>query len=124
MDYVLGVFVCLHLCVCICACTHLNVSVVILVYWHTSSNADPSGTYSTKEWLERVIVVGINKPPSSISISSGKYLITTSGPGVIITSILDDGKQDLRFKYDSSKRTLEIKKPGLNISKDFTISLN
>ena len=97
---------------------------VVLVYWHASSNADPSGTYNTKEWLERVIVVGINKPPSSISISSGKYPVTPSHLSVSISFVLDGGKQNLRFKYDSAKRTLEIKKPGLNISKDFTISLN
>ena len=37
----------------------------------TSSNADPNGTYQTKEWLERVLIIGITKLPSSITISSG-----------------------------------------------------
>ena len=95
---------------------------VKLLYHITSSNADPNGTYQTKEWLERVLIIGITKLPSSITISSGILIITRHY--VLSVFLLDKGKQDLRFKYNSSKKVLEIKKPGLNISKDFSITLS
>ncbi len=32
------------------------------MFYLSSRNADPSGTYSTKAWLEKVIIVGAKKP--------------------------------------------------------------
>ncbi|XP_065920024.1 neutral alpha-glucosidase AB-like [Dysidea avara] len=72
----------------------------------TSSSGDPNGIYKTKEWLERVIVIGMNVSPASITISS------------------DEGEKNLRFKYDAPKKVVEVKKPGLNISKDFVITFS
>ena len=100
---------------------HMSVVIMQSLHFATSSNADSNGTYKTKEWLERVLIIGINKPPSSITISSGTYILTNVLCFINILS--DEGKQDLRFKYNSAKKILEIKKPGLNISKDFAISL-
>ena len=37
----------------------------------TSSSADSAGSYSTKSWLERVIVVGLPRAPASVSLESG-----------------------------------------------------
>jgi len=38
---------------------------------YVCSSGDPNGVYKTKEWLERVIVVGMNVSPATITISSG-----------------------------------------------------
>lgn len=38
----------------------------------TGSSGDPSGSYSTKSWLERVLIVGVPRAPSSVSIQSGR----------------------------------------------------
>ncbi|XP_064403614.1 neutral alpha-glucosidase AB-like [Halichondria panicea] len=74
----------------------------------TSSSGDPAGSYVTKSWLERVLVVGVAKAPSSVTIQTGG---TTN---------------NLQFSYDdvNKNHVLTIKKPGLNIATDFTISLN
>jgi len=40
---------------------------------YVCSSGDPNGIYKTKEWLERVIVVGMNVSPATITISSGTY---------------------------------------------------
>jgi len=90
-----------------------------------SSNADPGGVYNTKEWLERIVIIGINNSPSSITITSGSSAkLDLSNILIFFKIYLDNGKQDLRFKYNPSKKILEIKRPGLNISKDFVISLS
>jgi len=36
----------------------------------------------------------------------------------------DEGEKNLLFKYDASKKVLEVKKPGLNINKDFVITFS
>ena len=37
---------------------------------------------------------------------------------------VDEGEKNLRFKYDAPKKVVEVKKPGLNISKDFVITFS
>jgi len=38
------------------------------------SSGDPSGSYTTKAWLERVIVVGFPSAPNSVKLSSGTQI--------------------------------------------------
>lgn len=71
----------------------------------TSSAAETSGSYVTKSWLERVIVVGISDTPTSVQISSSA------------------GTSELMFSFDSNSKVLTIRKPGLNIAVDFTITV-
>ncbi len=37
----------------------------------TGGSGDQNGSYTTKSWLERVLVVGVTRAPSSINIQSG-----------------------------------------------------
>jgi hypothetical protein len=45
-----------------------------------SSSAEPSGQYKTKEWLERIIVLGLQSKPRRITMkdASGKPLMICS----------------------------------------------
>lgn len=51
----------------------------MIIVWHhmrvtwfiSHSSGDPSGSYTTKSWLERVIVVGVPSAPNSVKITSG-----------------------------------------------------
>ena len=60
-----------------CTATHLgyitvNITFcmhVLLLMLFSHRNADTSGTFKTKSWLERVIIVGVSKAPSSIILS-------------------------------------------------------
>ncbi|XP_068117348.1 neutral alpha-glucosidase AB isoform X2 [Hyperolius riggenbachi] len=71
----------------------------------TSSSLDPQGTFETSEWLERVIIIGSSKPNS----------ITLHQP--------DGSETQLEFEYNSQTSVLTVRKPGVNIASDFTMSL-
>ncbi|CAH1791374.1 unnamed protein product [Owenia fusiformis] len=71
----------------------------------TNSNADSSGSFETASWLERVRIVGLNRRPSKIQITSSS------------------GTTELEFKYDNNNDMLTIRKPSINIAQDFTITL-
>ncbi|XP_065942611.1 neutral alpha-glucosidase AB isoform X2 [Magallana gigas] len=70
-----------------------------------SSNADPSGKGSTKEWVEKLIIVGYPKAATSVHIT------------------VDGNSQSLHHSYDSNSRVLTVRKPEVNIAKDFTITI-
>ncbi|KAL3874005.1 hypothetical protein ACJMK2_037076 [Sinanodonta woodiana] len=71
-----------------------------------SSKAVPgSGSYDTKEWIERVIIVGLKKGITKVVIKS------------------KDGEQALQSGYDSSAKIFVIRKPSINIQTDFIITL-
>ncbi|XP_062503000.1 neutral alpha-glucosidase AB-like isoform X2 [Corticium candelabrum] len=70
----------------------------------TSKSANPQGVYQSKSYIERVIILGLDSQPSSVTI-------------------LEQG-QSLKFTYDARKRSLIVKKPGANIGKDFSLKLS
>uniref|UniRef100_A0A8C5R3E1 Neutral alpha-glucosidase AB n=1 Tax=Leptobrachium leishanense TaxID=445787 RepID=A0A8C5R3E1_9ANUR len=70
-----------------------------------SSSLDPRGKFDTPSWLERVIIIGASRPTS----------VTLSLPGGSVTP--------LEFEYDSRTSVIAVRKPGVNIASDFTISL-
>jgi alpha 1,3-glucosidase len=72
--------------------------------WLSSKSVDPNASYETKEWLERVIVLGVPSKPKSINIET-------------------EVTEPLEYKYDSATKVLVIRKPGVNIAQDFTIRL-
>ncbi|XP_056021403.1 neutral alpha-glucosidase AB-like isoform X2 [Ostrea edulis] len=70
-----------------------------------SSNADPNGRGSSKEWVEKLVIVGFPKAASSVHI-------TVAG-----------NSQSLHHSYDSATRILTVRKPEVNIATDFTITI-
>lgn len=62
--------------------------------------------YPTKEWIERVVILG---PPSGIKSAK------------LISKSL--GTIDLETSYSNEQRTLVIRKPGVSIRESFTIKL-
>ncbi|XP_070181942.1 neutral alpha-glucosidase AB-like isoform X2 [Littorina saxatilis] len=71
------------------------------------SNVEHQGSgFTTKEWLERVIVVGLPHEPRKVTLhQSGQT-------------------KELIFTYDSTTHVLIIRKPGVNILQNWTISLH
>lgn len=70
----------------------------------TSKELNPSGKFTTKAWIERVIIYGVKSEPKSIRIE-------------------DANKQSaqLQFTYDPNGQTLLIRKPAVNINIDFSM---
>ena len=64
--------------------------------------------FLTKEWLERVVIIGLAKTPASIAINP------TSG---------GDSARDLKFSVDNSSGTLTIRKPGVNMAEEWEMKL-
>ncbi|CAJ0961600.1 unnamed protein product [Ranitomeya imitator] len=59
----------------------------------------------TPSWLERVVIIGATKPKN----------ITLHQPG--------GSEVQLDFDYDAQTSVITVRKPGVNIASDFTISL-
>ncbi|XP_069116390.1 neutral alpha-glucosidase AB-like isoform X2 [Argopecten irradians] len=72
-----------------------------------SSTADPNGTLETKEWIERIVIVGYSQKPKAATLKSGKNTIMS-----------------LDTVYDSKTKTVTVRKPAINIAEDFTIQLS
>ncbi|KAK7082721.1 hypothetical protein SK128_025162, partial [Halocaridina rubra] len=76
----------------------------------TSTRIDPNGTYETNSWLERVIVIGLKNQPSKVTLKTSSL-----------------GMRDLESNFsagDSSHASqLTIRKPGVNMREEFTITL-
>eukprot|EP00117_Sycon_ciliatum_P047118 scpid63421/ scgid33689/ Neutral alpha-glucosidase AB; Alpha-glucosidase 2; Glucosidase II subunit alpha len=70
----------------------------------TSKSADETGSYKTKSWVEKVLVIGLKREPNSIIMSLNKKKI------------------DLNFSWLKDQRTAVIRKPDVNLSKDFSIA--
>ncbi|KAM8938957.1 neutral alpha-glucosidase AB isoform 1-T1 [Pelodytes ibericus] len=70
-----------------------------------SRSLDLGGVFETTNWLERVIIIGVSQPTS-------------------VTLRLPEGSETpLEFEFDSHTSVTTIRKPGVNIASDFTISL-
>jgi len=72
----------------------------------TSSLIDSDASFDTKSWLERVIVVG-----SDGNFKQAK--LTTK-----------DGEELLPVLYDAERHSFTIRKPGVNMQKEFAITLS
>ncbi|XP_053304771.1 neutral alpha-glucosidase AB isoform X2 [Spea bombifrons] len=71
----------------------------------SSRSLDPRGIFETPSWVERVIIIGATKPSS----------ITISIPGGTTKA--------LEFEYDFNRSVITVRKPGVNIASDFTMSV-
>lgn len=67
----------------------------------------PNTQYTTAAWIERILILGISNAPK----------------GIFLTA--DGGEnRHLQFAHDTSTNTMTIKKPGVNIAKEWTISMH
>ncbi|XP_056365904.1 LOW QUALITY PROTEIN: neutral alpha-glucosidase AB [Oenanthe melanoleuca] len=71
----------------------------------TSSSADPRGSMSSPAWLERVVILGVGQPESA--------LLTTH----------DGSQTPLQFRHDPARSVLTLRRPGVPIGDDWSISL-
>ncbi|XP_032939455.1 neutral alpha-glucosidase AB isoform X2 [Catharus ustulatus] len=71
----------------------------------TSSSADPRGSMSTPAWLERVVILGMGRPE--------RALLTTH----------DGSQTPLEFRHDPEHSVLTLRRPGVPIGEDWSISL-
>ncbi|XP_018115471.1 neutral alpha-glucosidase AB isoform X1 [Xenopus laevis] len=71
----------------------------------TASSLDPSGVFKTPSWIERIIIIGATKPTS------------------ITLSLAGGSESSLEFAYDQPTSVITVRKPGVNIASDFTVSL-
>ncbi|XP_066574973.1 neutral alpha-glucosidase AB isoform X2 [Amia ocellicauda] len=71
----------------------------------TSQNADPKGQFSTPAWLERVVILGAQKP-SAVTLHAA-----------------DGSQSPLEFDFDAHTAVLTLRKPAVNVGADWTIVL-
>ncbi|XP_071495646.1 neutral alpha-glucosidase AB-like isoform X1 [Diadema antillarum] len=69
------------------------------------SRAVSGGSFTTKSWLERVVIIGIKSVPQKVELISQ----TTT---------------QLSFTTSHNRQVLTIRKPGVNIGQDWTIRLS
>ncbi|KAK3093332.1 hypothetical protein FSP39_014183 [Pinctada imbricata] len=67
------------------------------------SNADPNGQYKSKEWIEKIIVIGYMTQPKSIQLT------------------VDGRVSNLDGTYDNTHKVLTVRKPAVNVAQDFII---
>ena len=96
---------------------------------------DPAGTYETKSWLEKIIVVGITGTPTAALLSCGESVsfwnkvmyIRTFFHNLLPHPLSTDGVErnlDISFDDVHKNHVLTIRKPCINISRDFSITLS
>lgn len=70
----------------------------------TSKKANADSKFTTKAWIERIIIYGVKTEPKTVTIE-------------------DANKQSaqLQFTYDPNGQTLLIRKPAVNINIDFSV---
>uniref|UniRef100_H2Z255 Neutral alpha-glucosidase AB n=1 Tax=Ciona savignyi TaxID=51511 RepID=H2Z255_CIOSA len=71
----------------------------------TASSLNNTASWETSSWLERVIVMG-TRQPSVITVES------------------DGATTNLGFSFEPNLRVLTIRKPGVNLQKDWKIQIN
>uniref|UniRef100_H9GE36 Glucosidase II alpha subunit n=1 Tax=Anolis carolinensis TaxID=28377 RepID=H9GE36_ANOCA len=72
----------------------------------TASSADPKGSFETPAWIERVVILGAGKP-------AAVFLKEDNGAA----------ETRLDFIHQAETSVLTIRKPGVNIGADWSISL-
>ncbi|XP_012721548.2 neutral alpha-glucosidase AB isoform X6 [Fundulus heteroclitus] len=70
----------------------------------SSVNLEPEAQFTTKSWVERIIILGASNP-STITLRTA------------------DGINQLEFDFDASMSVLTIRKPGMNAGADWSVSL-
>ncbi|XP_033927555.1 neutral alpha-glucosidase AB isoform X2 [Melopsittacus undulatus] len=71
----------------------------------TASSADPKGSYDTPVWLERVVILGAEKPDA------------------VILQPANGSEMRLDFQHEAEPPVLTIRKPGVRMGDDWAIVL-
>ncbi|XP_052767402.1 neutral alpha-glucosidase AB-like isoform X1 [Mya arenaria] len=71
-----------------------------------SQSGDQFGSFSTKEWVEKIVIVGLSTRPTKATLNV---------KGV---------ESSLQLSYSSDNSQVIIRKPGVNIATDFSIRLS
>ncbi|KAM4733137.1 neutral alpha-glucosidase AB isoform 3-T3 [Anableps anableps] len=71
----------------------------------SSVNLEPDAQFTTKSWVERIIILGASKP------------------SMITLKTADGEENQLEFDFDASVFVLTIRKPGMNAGADWTVTL-
>ncbi|XP_052782433.1 neutral alpha-glucosidase AB-like isoform X2 [Mya arenaria] len=71
-----------------------------------SRSGDKFCSFSTKEWVEKIVIIGLSARPT-------KAILNVKGV-----------ESSLQLSYSSDNNQVIIRKPGVNIAKDFSIKLS
>uniref|UniRef100_A0A8C4ESV7 Glucosidase II alpha subunit b n=2 Tax=Dicentrarchus labrax TaxID=13489 RepID=A0A8C4ESV7_DICLA len=71
----------------------------------SSANLAPEAQFSTRSWIERIVILGASKP--------SKVTLKTAG----------GQESQLEFEFDASMSVLTLRKPGMNAGVDWTVTL-
>ncbi|XP_041352622.1 neutral alpha-glucosidase AB-like isoform X2 [Gigantopelta aegis] len=72
-----------------------------------SKNFDRNSKYTTKEWIEKIVIAGFKKTPNKIFLKKS-----------------DGSTIELGHSFNSENKVLTIRKPDVNISEDWRITIN
>lgn len=72
-----------------------------------SQTGDRFGVHSTKEWIEKIVIVGLKHQPNRVALKAKGA-----------------ENQFLQHSFNTATHELVIRKPGINISTDFTVKLS
>lgn len=72
----------------------------------SATSSPANNEYSPRNTLERVIVVGLNTPPKSVSVTDGQ------------------GSRDIMFEYDAQTSKIILRKPDVQMASEWSIKLN
>ncbi|MEQ2180959.1 hypothetical protein GOODEAATRI_006597, partial [Goodea atripinnis] len=75
------------------------------LYVALNNQVKKRSTFTTKSWVERIVILGASKP-SMITLKSA-----------------DGEENQLEFDFDASMSVLTIRKPGMNAGADWTVTL-
>uniref|UniRef100_A0A3Q1BD83 Glycoside hydrolase family 31 N-terminal domain-containing protein n=1 Tax=Amphiprion ocellaris TaxID=80972 RepID=A0A3Q1BD83_AMPOC len=70
----------------------------------SSVNLAPDAQFTTRSWIERVVILGASKPSKVTLQTAGEY-------------------SQLEFDFDASMSVLTLRKPGMNAGADWTVML-
>jgi len=82
-------------------------------------------SYSTPEYIERIVIVGLAKEPSKVSLSS--IAVSPSTPlaaSSLSISSYPTGGSDLSFEYDWRKQILTVRNPLIPITSEWSIAFS
>lgn len=75
-----------------------------------SRRLDPNGNFETNSWLERVIVIGLDKRPSKVTLSSTcKYFCFQNGVWIIFFGKFKTKRGNKFFKTKVMENKDELK---------------
>jgi hypothetical protein len=84
--------------------------------------SDQNAHFTTKSWVERIIVMGVKKAPSKITIrSSSNTIFSFFNSHYLLISFLGIGEKELESMFNPNKHLLVIRKPAVPIMEEWTI---